>query len=132
MKKYLNFAGMIGVLCVVFMLSACGGSGRTDAEYEGKYISVSGEAIGMTLTGEDISGFGLELKSGGKGTMTVNGESDTIKWTNDDKNITVKISGTDIVGAIGQDTITFDNMLNMGMKLTFAKEGSEAAKLENT
>lgn len=132
MKKYLNFAGMIGVLCVVFMLSACGGSGRTDAEYEGKYISVSGEAIGMTLTGEDISGFGLELKSGGKGTMTVNGESDTIKWTNDDKNITVKISGTDIVGAIGQDTITFDNMLNMGMKLTFAKEDSEAAKLENT
>lgn len=42
MKKYLNFAGMMGVLCVVFMLSSCGGSDRTDAEYEGKYISVSG------------------------------------------------------------------------------------------
>ncbi|MFQ7291218.1 MAG: hypothetical protein ACLRQ0_03095 [Monoglobales bacterium] len=131
MKKYFNFTYAIVLLCAVFMLSACGGSGKADAEYEGKYISVAGEAMGMTLTGEDINGFGLELKNGGKGTMTIYGDSGTIKWTNDDENITVNIDGTDIVGAIGQDTITFDNVLDMGLKLTFAKEGSEAAKPEN-
>ena len=132
MKKYLKATCVIGLLCIVCMVSACGGGGRADAKYEGKYISVAGEAIGMTLNGEDISGFGLELKSGGKGTMTVYDESETIKWTNDDNNITINLSGTDMVGTIGEDTIVFDNMLDMGIKLTFAKEGSEAAKPENT
>lgn len=131
MKKYLKFIGMIGLLFALFVLSACGENGRSDAVYEGKYISVAGEAFGMALTGEDINGFGLELKSGGKGTMTIYGDSGNIKWTNDDENITVNIDGTDIVGAIGQDTITFDNVLDMGLNLTFAKEGSEAAKVEN-
>ena len=53
MKKYFNFTYAIVLLCAVFMLSACGGSGKADAEYEGKYISVAGEAMGMTLTGEE-------------------------------------------------------------------------------
>ena len=131
MKRYFNFTYVIMILCTVFMLSSCDGGGRADSQYEGKYISVAGEAMGMTLTGEDISGFGLELKNGGKGTMTIYGDSGNIKWTNDDENITVNIDGTDIVGVIGQDTITFDNVLDMGMKLTFAKEGSEASNPEN-
>lgn len=132
MKKYLNFVGVIVMLCAALMLTACGGGGRADAEYEGKYISVAGEAMGVTLTGEEISGFALELESGGKGTMTVYDDSESINWTNDDTNITIEVSGTEIVGTIGEDTITFDNLLDTGMNLTFAKEGSEAAKPENT
>ena len=132
MKKYLNFVGVIVMLCAALMLTACGGGGRADAEYEGKYISVAGEAMGVTLTGEEISGFALELESDGKGTMTVYDDSESINWTNDDTNITIEVSGTEIVGTIGEDTITFDNLLDTGMNLTFAKEGSEAAKPENT
>ena len=131
MKKYLSFVCLIGVLCAVLMLAACGGSGNAGSEYEGKYISVAGESMGITLTGEDISGFALELKSGGKGTMTVDGDSDSITWTNDGEKITVNLDGVEMVGTIGKDTLIFDNVLNMGLKLTFAKEGSEAAKPEN-
>ena len=88
----------IALVASVFMLSACGSGGRADEEFEGKYISVSGEALGITLTGEDISGFSLDLKSGGKGSMTVYGESESIEWTNDDENLTIDISGTEMVG----------------------------------
>lgn len=132
MKKYLKLMGLIGLLCAVMVMSACGGSGgRADAQYEGKWISVAGEAMGMTLTGDDISGFALELQSGGKAVMTVEGDSQKVKWTNDDSNITIKVGSTEMVGALGEDTIVFDDMLGMGMKLTFAKEGSDAAKPEN-
>lgn len=131
MKKILHYICAISLVGSVFMLSACGSGGRADEEFEGKYISVSGEALGITLTGEDISGFSLDLKSGGKGSMTVYGESESIEWTNDDENLTIDISGTEMVGEIGKDTLTFKNVLDMGMDLTYAKEGSEAAKPEN-
>ena len=130
MKKYFNFIFITGLICTLFMLTACGGD-KVDTKYEGKYISVSGEAMGVTLSGEDISGFGLELKGDGKGTMTIYDESESIKWKNDDKKIIIDISGTELVGEIGEDTITFKNMLDMGMDITYAKEGSEAAKPEN-
>ena len=131
MKKIYNYLFLIGLMCTALFLSGCGSSSNADSEYEGKYISVSGEAMGITLTGDDISGFSLELKSGGKGTMTIYEDSESITWENDDKNIKITLSGTDIEGTIGEDTITFENMLDMGMDLTFAKEGTEAAKPEN-
>lgn len=132
MKRYSKLMGFISLMLMICVLAACESSGgRADEKYEGKWISVAGEALGMTLTGEDISGFGLELQSGGKAKMTIDGEAENVKWTNDDENITIKVSGVDVVGKLGEDTIVFDNMLNMGMKLTFAKEGSEAAKPEN-
>lgn len=131
MKKIYNYLFLIGLMCTALFLSGCGSSSNADSEYEGKYVSVSGEAMGITLTGDDISGFSLELKSGGKGTMTIYEDSESITWENDDKNLKITLSGTDIEGTIGEDTITFENMLDMGMDLTFAKEGTEAAKPEN-
>ncbi|MBM6809203.1 hypothetical protein [Faecalicoccus pleomorphus] len=131
MKKIYNYLFLIGLMCTALFLSGCGSSSNADSEYEGKYVSVSGESMGITLTGDDISGFSLELKSGGKGTMTIYEDSESITWENDDKNLKITLSGTDIEGTIGEDTITFENMLDMGMDLTFAKEGTEAAKPEN-
>lgn len=63
--------------------------------------------------------------------MTVGEKSQGVKWTNDDTSITVKAGSTEMVGTLGEDTIVFDDMLGMGMKITFAKEGTEAAKREN-
>lgn len=129
MKKFLRLSMFVGLLLAVCMLSACGGN--SDGKYVGKWISVSGEAYGVTLTGEDISGFGLELKDKGKAVLTVDGESEDVKWKNDGNTITITASGTDMKGIAENDTIVFDNMLDMGLKLTFAKEGSKAAQPEN-
>lgn len=131
MRKSLKSVTVIGLVITMCMLTACGGGGRADDKYIGKWVSVSGEALGVTLSGEDISGFGLELKSGGKAQITVEGKSQGVKWTNDDTSITVKAGKTEMVGTLGKDTIVFDDMLGMGMKITFAREGSEAAKPEN-
>lgn len=131
MKKSLKSVGLISMALIMCMLTACGSKGRADEKYCGKWISVAGEALGVTLSGEDIAGFGLELKSGGKAAMTVENKSQSVKWTNDDTSITVKAGSTEMVGTLGEDTIVFDNMLGMGMKITFAREGSDAAKREN-
>lgn len=130
MKKYLKFLCTIVLICPL-ILTACSSGGRADAEYEGKYISVAAESMGIKLTGEEIQGFVIELESGGKGKMSVYEDTDSIKWTNDDTSITISAGGEDIIGTIGKDTITFDNIFDEGLKLVFAKEGSEAAKPEN-
>ncbi len=132
MKKFTKIMGlMVAAIMMVSMLAACGGGGNADAKYEGKYTAVAGEMLGMALTGEEIAGFDVELKAKGKGTFTIEGDSASIKWTNDETNITIKLQGEELVGEIGQDTIKFVDMLGMGMDITFAKEGSDAAKPEN-
>ena len=85
----------------------------------------------MSLSGDDMSGFTLELKSGRKAIMEVNGESSEGKWINDDT--TVAIDKTDMVGT--KDTLVFEGVLKelvgISMALKYAKEGTDAAKPEN-
>lgn len=131
MKKMFKMSMLAGVMAVMCMLAACGGGGNADAAYVGKWVSVAGEAMGLTLTGDDISGFALELKEGGKAVLTVEGESDNVKWKNEGNTITITASGTDMTATVENNTMVFNNMLNMGMDLTFAKEGTEAANSEN-
>ena len=87
----------------------------------------------MSLSGDDMSGFTLELKSGRKAIMEVNGESSESKWINDDT--TVAIDKTDMVGTIGKDTLVFEGVLKelvgISMDLKYAKEGTAVAKPEN-
>ena len=133
MKKLISiFIAMM--LCL--SVTACGGSsGKADDALTGKYIAVSGTALGITLSGDDVTGFTIELKSGGKVTIDVDGTTAQGKWVNDDKTITLTVENTDIVGKLGKDTITFENfpqeLIGTSMDLKFAKEGTDAAKPEN-
>lgn len=129
MKKQFKHLGMLFVLCSLCMLTACGE--RADETYVGKWISVAGEAMGVTMTGDDISGYELELESGGKGVLIAKNESQDVKWSNDDGSLTITYGGIEMIGSLDEDTIQFDNMLNLGITLKFAREGSEAAKPEN-
>ena len=95
---------------------------------EGNYIPVIGEMMGTAMTGDDLSGFGIELKGNGKGVMTVNGESEKVKWKKDDTTITITVEGTDITGELGEDCFVVKDMLGMGMDFTFAKEGTPASE----
>lgn len=67
--------------------------------------------------------------------MKISGESHNIKWSSEESTVTLKIDGVDVVGEVGEDTLTFEGFLEeeigMSMDLTFAKEGSDAAKPEN-
>ena len=127
MKKIL---AMIITGIIALSLVSCGG-GPADEKFVGKWISVAGESLGITLTGEDIDGFELNLESGGKGTMVIDEDEGKIKWTNDETTLTITVDGEEMVATIGEDTLVFDDMLGMGMKITFALEGSDAANPEN-
>ena len=126
---------LVLALLLMVSLSACGSSGRADEALVGKYLAVTGTSMGMTLSGADMAGFTLELKSGGKVTMTIDDTSADGKWVNDDKTITLTIDNTDMVGKLDKDTITFESILKelvgTSMDLKFAKEGTDAAKPEN-
>ena len=132
MKRVIS---LVLTLFLMVSLSACGGSGRADEALVGKYLAVTGTAMGMTLSGDDVAGFTLELKSGGKVTMSVEGTSVDGKWVNDDTTITLTIDNVDMVGKLDKDTITFESILKelvgTSMDLKFAKEGTDAAKPEN-
>lgn len=117
---------------VLSMLAGCGGSGvRADEEYQGKYVAVTGEMLGYALSGDEMAGFDLELLEKGKVNVTIDGEGYNAKWSNDDTNIILDVDGVEMKGEIGTDTIKFADMLGMGVDITFAKEGTDAANPEN-
>lgn len=125
-----KISALLLVLCMAAGLAACGGGGGTAAEsspYAGKYISVAGEMLGIVLSGDDISGFSLELKDGGKGTLDADGTSDSIKWSEAEGKLTIEVEGETIEGTFGEDTIVFEDFMGMGLTLTMAKEGTDAA-----
>lgn len=133
MKK---ISSLFVALAFCLSVTACGGSsGRADEALTGKYIAVTGTTMGMTLSGDDVAGFTIELKSGGKATLSVEGDSADGKWVNDDSTLTLTVEKVDMVGQLGEDTITFENfmqeMIGTSMELKFAKEGTDAAKPEN-
>ena len=88
MRKKLNL--LFGLVLIISMIAliGCGGSGKTGEKnpYEGKWVAVSAQMIGMS----------------------------------------VSIEGEEMVGIIGKDIISFDNMLEMGVKVIFAKDGTDA------
>ena len=127
---------MILALLLLITLGACGKSGgRADEALVGKYVAVSGTAMGVTLSGDDMAGFQLELMSGGKAKLNVEGTTAEGKWKNDDNTLTLTIENTDMVGKLGKDTITFESILKelvgTSMDVKLAKEGTDAAKPEN-
>ena len=128
MKKMRGILSVvIAMMIAVTVLVGCGVSGGGEATgYEGKYVSVSGEMMGMTLTGDDVSGWAIELNNGGKGKMEVDGESANIKWSLEGETVTVSVEGEEMTGTFEGDNLIFDDVLGMGMKLTFAKEGTTA------
>ena len=69
----------------------------------------------------------LILQSLQRLTLSTNGN-----WVNDDDTVTITVDKTDIVGELGEDTITFKGFLEeevgVSLDITFAKEGTDAAK----
>ena len=133
MKKI--FSLFVTMILCLSMTACFGSSGKVNEALVGKYICVTGTMLGMTMSGDDMSDFELELKEKGKATITISGESHNAKWSSEESTVTLKIDGVDAVGELGEDTITFKSFLEeavgVSMDLTFAKEGTDAAKPEN-
>ena len=133
MKKMKKLAAVLmALLMVATLFAACGGSGSSGsgeaAPYEGKYIAHSVSMMGMNMSAEGVAdGWALEIAGGGKGTMEVEGTSAKLTYTVEGDTMTIEVEGEEMTATIGEDTLVIDDMMGMGMGITFAKEGSAAA-----
>ena len=129
---------LLSVLVVAFAFVACGieditGGGKGGPEYLGVYHSVCGEMYDMTLTGDDVERYTIELSKNGKGTLTADDKTAKFKYTLEGTDITISVGDNydDMTGTLENDLIVIDDVLGMGIKLTFAKEGTDAELPEN-
>ena len=129
MKKKMRCICMfICIISIVFITGCGGGSSKEKSPYEGKWIAVSAQMMGMSVGIEDTFGgaFEFEVKSGGKVRVLIGEDTGEGKWSVEEDQFTLTIEGEDMIGVIREDTISFDDMLGMGVKIIFAKEGTEA------
>ncbi len=131
MKQKRMLLGILLSVVMVLCLSACGGGGRADSVLEGKYVGVVAEGMGMTMVGDEIGGYTIELTKNGKGTMSVDDATKKCSWTNDDTTLTIKVEGSEFTGALITDAFIVDDLLDTGIKITYAKEGTDAANPEH-
>lgn len=65
----------------------------------------------------------LELKGNGKCVLNVDGDSADGKWSYEDGVLAVSGGGIDCTGAIENGVLSLTNLMDMGIDLTFEKEG---------
>lgn len=134
MRKSLSVILSI-VLTATMMLAfaACGGK-SADSEYEGTYIAIEGEIAGLTVDKDSLEdyNYSLVINDDETATLCALGKDFECSWKADDTSITLTNDGTDIVGTIDEDIVTFDDLLGSGAKIIFAKEGSDAAEAESS
>ena len=128
MKKIIAILLSIAML---LSLAACGG-GEPDPN-AGKYQGISAKALGMTMAMSEVypGETWVELQSGGKGTVMLDGDNFPMKWTLDGEAITITIEDVDSVGRLADGVITVD-LMDMGVEMTFLKEGAEMPAPEVT
>ena len=130
MRKKLNLLFGLVLIISMIVLTGCGGSGETGEKnpYEGKWVAVSAQMMGMSVSIDEVFGgdFEFEVKNGGKVSFSAGDTTGNGKWSVEDDQFILSIEGEEIVGIIGKDIISFDNMLEMGVKVIFAKDGTDA------
>ena len=116
-------------LCLLLTAAACGSA--PDDPNAGVYECVSVEMSGISLDINEVypDGVTLELKSGGKGTITMENRDFGLKWeAAEDKTLTLEIDGETSQGTIDNGVIVVD-LMGMGMNFTFER-GDAAAESE--
>ena len=117
---------------MLLSLAACGGSAEEDPNV-GKYLGTTAKALGMTMEMSEIypGETWVELKSGGKVTIMLDGDDFPMKWALEGEAITITIDGMDSAGTLTDGMIVVD-LMNMGVEMTFLKEGMEMPVVEAT
>ena len=139
MRKRLSYLLVVAVFVSMLSLSGCGGGGgggttKSEANpYEGKWVAVVAEAMGVQLPIEECfeGDLSFELNSGGKVVFHADEETGNGKWAVADNKLTITIQGEEMVADVGENTFTFDDLMDMGLKVIFGKEGTDATNPEN-
>ena len=102
---------LIWLLIALLLLTALGCSGGKDDDPNlGAYTATTAEYAGVTRSVDGFvgSGFTIELKSGGKCKMTIDGTSASGKWTLDGTAFHVTGGGIDCDGTLSDGLLRLD------------------------
>lgn len=128
MRKKLSIYLSI-MLLGIFLLLACGNTTKKElVPYEGKWVAVVAEMFGCRTGIEESVGGAMELdlKSNGDVQVTIGDDEGKASCSVEGNQFTLVIDGEEMKGIIDGDTIVFDDMLGMGLKVIFAKDGTDA------
>ncbi len=120
MKKGLLKGILSLVLCLC--LTACGGAPE---EGLGSYVCVRAESGETELDPQALfpGGLSLELGSGGKGLLTLDGETGAVRWSLDGEALRLETGKGLSKGSLRAGVLTLD-LLGTGLELTFTAEGA--------
>ena len=119
-------AVLVFVLLIVLLIRGCTGAVKDAFDPNlGVYNATTAEMYGMTVSVTDLweNGVSIELKAKDKCVFNIDGEKYNIKWTLDGTDINVKGKGLNCDGTLNQGTLVLEDVLGMGVNLTFQKEG---------
>lgn len=130
-KKLLFIIGgaVLAVILAIVLICVLGGKGgggdAADDPNLGLYTATTAEMLGIEMDITDLfeNGVTIELKSNGKCIMNVDGTKGSGKWTLENGVFHVKGGGLDCDGTLANGVMTLENMLDMGVAMTFEKEG---------
>lgn len=114
------------ILLIVLLVKGCTGAVKDAFDPNlGVYNATTAEMYGMTVSVTDLweNGVSIELKAKDKCVFTIDGDKYNIKWTLDGTDINVKGKGLDCDGTLNQGTLVLEDVMGMGVNLTFQKEG---------
>ena len=114
------------VLLIVLLIRGCTGAVKDAFDPNlGVYNATTAEMYGMEMDVTDVweGGVSIELKAKDKCVFTIDGEQYNIKWTLDGSDIRIKGKGLNCDGTLNQGTLVLEDVMGMGVNLTFQKEG---------
>lgn len=118
-------ASALVMICLITLIGC--GSQEPDPN-AGVYVAYTAEMMGLKIGVEKVypDGFTIELKNNGKCTLTIGKESANGKWTLDGTALSVSGGGVELNGTLENSLMTFPNVMDSGLTMTFLLEGAEA------
>ena len=119
-------AVLVFVLLIVLLIRGCTGAVKDAFDPNlGVYNATTAEMFGMEMDVTDVweGGVSIELKAKDKCVFTIDGEQYNIKWTLDGSDIRIKGKGLDCEGTLNRGVLVLEDVMDMGVNLTFQKEG---------
>ncbi|MCR4654312.1 MAG: hypothetical protein K5744_11620 [Eubacterium sp.] len=108
---------MVGMLV---LLTGCGSNIKADNPNLGVYEATTGEVNGIKVNISDVfeGGFTIELKAGGKATITSKDESGNFKWTLEGEKFHGEDSQTSLDGTLKDGVLVLENVQDSGVTMT--------------